>query len=362
MYLLHDDPTGAHFKTNIMLAKLRRKYYWPGMKTDVEGYVKSCYQCQRRGKAKTHNEMHGIVAEAPFERVGIDFVGPLPETEEGNRYILVAVDYFTKWPEVKATRKADAKTVVKFLYEEIICRHGPPIHLHSDRGTHFVNQLVEGLSEKFRIRHHRSTPYRPQANGQVERFNRTLCEALAKQTEGVDDWDEYIQPTLFAYRIAPLRATGMTPFYLMYGREARWPPYERSTPIAIKDHVNKLLHDVPINRHKAVQTIRKGKQAMEGRYKPKAPYKFKCGDQVLMQDKSKETSHSGKLLPNKKGPYTIEKVLRNGTYVLGNPEGVLKTPINGDLLELYKSRQDWEPIVIVPAQNYLKDLSGPEEI
>ena len=167
MYLLHDDPTGAHFGTSIMLAKIRQKYYWPGMAKDVETYVKTCYQCQRRGKSETHNEMHGIIAEAPFERIGIDFVGPLPETEEGNRYILVMVDYFTKWPEVKATKRADARTVVKFLYEEVICRHGPPIYLHSDRGTHFINQLVEGLSEKFRMRHHRSTPYRPQANGQV---------------------------------------------------------------------------------------------------------------------------------------------------------------------------------------------------
>src|SRR3989337_2079903 len=68
---------------------IRQKYYWPRMTKDVETYVKSCYQCQRRGKPQTHNEMHGIVAEAPFERIGIDFVGPLPETEEGNRYILV---------------------------------------------------------------------------------------------------------------------------------------------------------------------------------------------------------------------------------------------------------------------------------
>ncbi len=102
-----------------MLAKIRQKYYWPGMMKDVETYVKSCYQCQRRGKPQTHNEMHGIIAEAPFERIGIDFVGPLPETEEGNRYILVMVDYFTKWPEVKATKKADAKTVGGRFIREI---------------------------------------------------------------------------------------------------------------------------------------------------------------------------------------------------------------------------------------------------
>ena len=165
MYLLHDDLTGGHLGVSIMLAKLRQKYYWSNMAKDVEAYVKTCYPCQRRGRSQTYNELYGIIVEVPFERIGIDFVGLLPETTEENRYILVAVDYFTRWPEAKATRRADVKIVVKFLYEEIICKYGPPIHLYSDRGIHFVNQLVEGLADKFRMRHHRLIPYRPQANG-----------------------------------------------------------------------------------------------------------------------------------------------------------------------------------------------------
>src|SRR3990170_8530791 len=102
-------------------------------------------------------------------------------------------------------------------------------------------------------------------------------------------------------------------------------------------------------RHEAAQVIKKGKQAMEDRYKLKAPYQFKCGNQVWMYDKSRESSYSGKLLPKRKGPYNIEKVLRNGTYIIGNAHGVLKTPINGDLLELARSRSEWEPIVVIPS-------------
>ena len=141
----------------------------------------------------------------------------------------------------------------------------------------------------------------------------------------------------------------MTPFYLVYGREPRWPPYEKSEPIALRAHVDKLLHEVPQECHKAAQVIKKGKQAMEDRYKPKTPYQFKCGDQVWMYDRSRESSHSGKLLPKKKGLYEIEKVLRNGTYIIGDAYGTLKTPINGDLLELVKSRSEWEPIVVIPS-------------
>ena len=87
---------------------------------------------------------------------------------------------------------------------------------------------------------------------------------------------------------------------------------------------------------------------MEDRYHPKAPYKFKCEDQVWMYNKSKESSYSEKLFPKRKGPYEIEKVLRNGTYIIGDTLGTLKTPINGDLLEIAKNRTDWEPIVVIP--------------
>jgi Integrase core domain. len=110
---------------------MRSKYYWPNMTKDVERYTRTYFKCQERGKPSTHNEMHAIISTQPFERIGIDFVEPLPETSEGNKYMLVMVDYFSKWPEVKPTKRADAKTVVKFLYEEVICRHGPPMHIHS---------------------------------------------------------------------------------------------------------------------------------------------------------------------------------------------------------------------------------------
>src|SRR5215208_3190989 len=139
----------------------------------------------------------------------------------------------------------------------------------------------------------------------------------------------------------------MTPFSLIYGREPRWPPYEESIPIALRTHVDRLIHEVPQEHHKAAQVIKLGKQKMEDRYHPKAPYKFKCRDQVWMYDKSKESSYSGKLFSKRKGPYEIEKILRNGTYIIGNILGTLKTPINEDLLELAKNRTDWEPIVVI---------------
>jgi len=100
-----------------------------------------------------------------------------------NRYIIVAMNYFTKWLIVKAIKEAIAKTVSKFIYEKIICKHGCLQVLQSDRRTYFVNRIIQDLLEKFRIKYKLSTPYYPQINGLVKCFNQTLCKKLAKMIE-----------------------------------------------------------------------------------------------------------------------------------------------------------------------------------
>ena len=121
LYMMHNDPTAGHFSTDIMFNKIRNRYYWPQMYESIRKYVQSCDTYQRRGRPKTKNELHPIPVDSPFYRIGIDFVGPLPRTSRGNKYIIVAMDYLTKWPEAKAVKDNTAKSVVKFLYEDIIC-------------------------------------------------------------------------------------------------------------------------------------------------------------------------------------------------------------------------------------------------
>src|SRR6266542_5593532 len=151
-----------------------------------------------------------------FERWGIDIVGSLPQTEDGYRYIVIAMDYFLRWPEARPLIHANARQVTKFIYEEIIYRFGASRVLQSNRRTHFVNEVIQELTDKFQIRHSLSSPYHPQSNELVERFNRTLCEGLAKVAEIINDWDTYIQPVLFSYQTCELRITGQPPFTLVY--------------------------------------------------------------------------------------------------------------------------------------------------
>ena len=133
------------------------------------------------------------------------------------------MNYLTKWPEARAVTEATADATFKFLYEQIICQHGCPQMILSDQETHFNNNLIKGLMEKFKINHLLSTLYHPQTNGLVERFNRTLCESLAKLSLKNNNWDLYIALTLFAYRTTKHSTTKIELFYLVYGRSARLP-------------------------------------------------------------------------------------------------------------------------------------------
>src|SRR6266498_1093517 len=171
--------------------KLKERYYWPKMKDDIKSYIQTCDQYQRRGKTTDENKLHSIKIKELFYQWGIDIVGPLTETSRGNKYIVVAIDYFTKYPEARALANANARNIANFLYEDIICRHGCLRKIISDRGTYFNNQVIENLLKRFKIRHNLLTSYHPKTNGLVERFNKILCESLAKLNEERENWDEY---------------------------------------------------------------------------------------------------------------------------------------------------------------------------
>jgi hypothetical protein len=346
MFMMHNHELAAHFGIKATQEKVKERYYWKNMLKDIEVYVKSCDNCQRRGKPVGKNELHPIKVKEPFYQIGIDFVGPLPITESGNRYIIVAMDYFTKWPEAKAVKVDNAKEVAKFIYEEIICRHGCPEKILSDRGTHFNNKMIEELMDKFEIKHRFSTSYHPKTNGLVERFNKTLCESLAK-LGGNKNWDDKIAPVLFAYRNKRQESTKLKPFYLTYGREARLPVDNEDIQ---KERFNQLIEELPRVRNQAKEEIDKS-QIKQKKYhdgKNRRKELFQIGDKILLYNAAKEKQWSGKLEEKWKGPYYIHEVLLNGAYKLKELDGrIFKTPVNGELLKRYYSRENFEPMVVI---------------
>ena len=137
----------------------------------MKEYVKTCYACQQRGSQKENNIKRTIKVNNIFERWGIDVVGPLILTEQGNRYIIVAMEYFTRWPEARPMKTANSIDTATFIYEEIICRFEAPKVIQSDQGTHFVNEVLKELTKRFQVKHSLSSLYHLQSNGLVERFN-----------------------------------------------------------------------------------------------------------------------------------------------------------------------------------------------
>ena len=185
----HKDSCGGHFAGDSTARKaLTSGYWWPTLFKDAHRYTRQCDPCQRMGRPTATSAMPlvPILAQAPFEKWGIDFVGPIaPASRHGqNRYILVATEYVTKWAEAAAVKNDNAVTVAKFLYENIITRFGCPKELVSDRGTHFINNTIEALTDKYEIKHRKTTPYHPRANGQTEKTNGILYKIITKTIMG----------------------------------------------------------------------------------------------------------------------------------------------------------------------------------
>lgn len=145
----------------------------------VERWCSSCQLCNpRKSPASARAPLQLMEVTRPFQHVGMDILGPLPETERGNRYILVIGDYFTKWKEAFPMKDMEALTIARLLVNEVICRFGVPDSIHADQGRNFESAVLKEICQLLGIRKTRTTPYHLQFDGLVERFNRILLNML----------------------------------------------------------------------------------------------------------------------------------------------------------------------------------------
>nr|GEV69726.1 reverse transcriptase domain-containing protein [Tanacetum cinerariifolium] len=169
----HSGPTEGHYGANYTAKKVFDSgFYWPMIYKDAFELVKNCDSCQRQGKISQRDEMpqNSIQVCENFDVWDIDFMGPFPSSK-GNKYILVAADYLSKWVEAKALPTNDARVVIKFL-KSLFSRFGTPKAIISDRGTHFCNDQFSRVMLKYGVTHHLSTAYHPQTNGQVKEYQK----------------------------------------------------------------------------------------------------------------------------------------------------------------------------------------------
>ena len=225
--LLHDTPTAGHLGTKKTTERVVARFYWNGWRQDVEDYYRSCTICgERNAPTEMPRQKLGTSASGyPMEHVAIDVVGPLPTTAQGNRFILVVNDYFTKWPEAYAIPNHEAETIARKLINEWISRYGVMQYLHTDKGREFESKIFQTMTDTLGVCKTITTPYHPQSDGLVEQCNRTLKDMLSKIiNQNQKDWDLWIPHVLMAYRPAVHASTGITtPHRLLFGREARIP-------------------------------------------------------------------------------------------------------------------------------------------
>ena len=223
---LHYGPSAGHLGVTKTLGKVRERFYWLGQREDVEDWLQHCVKCStsKAAKAGPRAPLVSCVPGYPLERVAIDILGPLPETENHNKYIMVVADYFTKWTESYTLPNQEARTVAQKLVDEFICRFGAPERIHTDQGRNFESALFKEMCALLGVEKTRTTPYHPIGDGMLERFNRSLAAMLSKYVnENHRTWDIHLPKVMMAYRSSAHESTKFPPFRLMFGRDVRLP-------------------------------------------------------------------------------------------------------------------------------------------
>ena len=209
-----------------MANHLSTRYFWPRITQDVKKYIKSCTECQRNKVSSLEKGKQTLqpipVAQGVWQQAGIDLMGPFPESPEGHLYVFTAIDYFSKWVELFTLKDKTAKSVGNCLFS-LMCRYGPAnfkIHI-TDQGREFCNVVSDNL---YGLYHHITGAYHPQAIGLCERQNACTLTALRKSVQDQpSDWNKLLDAIAYSFRASRRRATGRSPFEIIFGRKMTLP-------------------------------------------------------------------------------------------------------------------------------------------
>lgn len=219
---LHDQ--SGHLGFDKTYGLIRERFYWPRMKVQVERYCKSCPRCiQRKTLPKRVAELSHLNSDGPMDLVCMDFLTIEPDSRNICN-VLVVTDHYTRYAQAFATKDQKASTVAKVLWEQYFVHYGLPRRMHSDQGRDFESRLIHELLSMLGIKKSRTTPYHPQGDPQPERFNRTLLDMLGTlEIQDKSKWSKHLSHLVHAYNCTGNESTGYSPYFLMFGREARLP-------------------------------------------------------------------------------------------------------------------------------------------
>lgn len=320
----HDDI--GHFSVDKTLSKIQKDYWFPKMKKFITKYVKSCLHCAY-GKVpagKKEGFLHSIPKnDIPFETVHIDHLGPFVKSSRGNAYLLVLVDGYTKFCILKPLRNLRSSLTIRAL-DDIFTTFGYPKRLISDQGTSFTSDEFRKFCEKNHVKHVLNAVASPRANGQVERYNRTVLGALTSYTDklGETKWDTELGNIQWGLNNTLNKGIGKTPSEALFGRNLTHSSENIMNEIFVD--TRQLYRDLSEIRTEVSEHICKEQSIQKERFDRtrKEAKKYAEGDLVKIQ---KQIGHnegqSKKLLPVYSGPYRISKVLDNDRYEVSSIPG-----------------------------------------
>ncbi|MEX1347567.1 MAG: RNase H-like domain-containing protein, partial [Desulfobacterales bacterium] len=340
MKLHHELPTSGHQGFDRTRARIEERFFWFGMNKDIRQYIIGCETCNRNKKQNRNykGEMIQYHAGIPMERVHLDILGPLPKTPRGNEYILVCVDQFSKWVECVAIPNQTAETTARAAVDNIFCRLGVPAQIFTDQGRNFESKLFQQLCKILEIHKARTTPYRPSANGQVERYNRTLMDAIRCFVgKNQTNWDIHLQQIAAALRASVCRQTGYTPNKMIFGHEINTAadamfPLPKQNYADYDEYVSTIIKSLQLAHEIARDKLKTNLKRMKRYHDLKVLERnYEVGDPVYLLDTASIKGKCKKLSSPWKGPGVIIKKLSSYVFQVKLKNSVLV--INHDRLK-----------------------------
>ena len=321
------------------------------MESDCCIHVRKCHKCQ--AFADNVNAppipLNVLVAPWPFFMWGIDMIRAIePKASNRHCFILVAIDYFTKWVEAASYASVTRTVVIRFIKKEIICRYGLPRKIITDNATNLNNKMIKEKCKDFKIQHHNSTPYRPKMNGVVKAANKNIKKIVQKIIVPYKDWHKMLPFALHGYRTSVRTSIGATSFSLVYGMEVVL-PFDVEVPslrilaelgLEESEWAQARFDQLNLIEGMGLAAMSHGrlyqsrvKNAFDKRVRLR---KFNEGDLVLKKVSQAQNYHRGKWTPNYEGPFVVKKAFLGGALLLTNMDDEeLSLPINSDIIKQY---------------------------
>ncbi|XP_050207633.1 uncharacterized protein LOC126657052 [Mercurialis annua] len=332
---IHEGICGAHEASAALVRKASLQgFYWLSMKKDAEDLVLKCDKCQKFGAVirTPASEQHPIGSPWPFMTWGVDILGPFPPARGQVKFIVVAVDHFTKWVEVEPMKTITTEKIQTWLSREVMGRFGIPHSLVTDNGKQFDCRKFRAYCEGLNIKLKFTSVAHPQTNGLTEVTNRTILTGIKKRLDDLKGrWIDELYKVIWAYRTTPRKATGETPFSLVYGTEAVLPVEIGMPSLRVQvfdeekneESMRLCLDLLEERRHQTAVKAEAYRRQMARYHNAKVKGKsFMVGDLILRKAEiGKGAAGVGKLGANWDGPFRVVEVVGKGAYRIARLEG-----------------------------------------